>query len=96
MADSVAIVTMKPKVLRRKRHLLLLQQKGRCCYCRRPFGKGPLRVTLEHKKPRRDGGGNNIENLAAACLHCNQHRGRQINASRQRKAKKQDGQPSAE
>jgi 5-methylcytosine-specific restriction endonuclease McrA len=60
------------------------EQGGRCLYCRRPFtGEGRTRPTIEHRKAKMDGGGDRVANLAAACLHCNQHRGRQINRSRQ-------------
>jgi hypothetical protein len=32
-----------------------------------------------------DGGTDKFSNLALACLHCNQHRGRQMNLARQKK-----------
>jgi 5-methylcytosine-specific restriction endonuclease McrA len=61
------------------------EQGGRCLYCGRRFTRsGPTRPTLEHRKPRMDGGNDHVANLAAACLHCNQHRGRQQNQARQR------------
>lgn len=31
-----------------------------------------------------DGGSDDPNNLAAACFHCNQHRGQQMNSSRQK------------
>jgi 5-methylcytosine-specific restriction endonuclease McrA len=63
----------------------IAEQGGRCLYCRRPFTKtGPTRATLEHRKPRMDGGKDWVANLAAACFHCNQHRGKQQNQARQR------------
>lgn len=31
-----------------------------------------------------DGGSDDLTNLAAACLHCNQHRGQQKNGARQK------------
>ena len=34
--------------------------------------------TLEHRKPKRDGGRDSVSNLAVACFHCNQHRAKQI------------------
>jgi 5-methylcytosine-specific restriction endonuclease McrA len=78
-------MSLTGKKARRVRHRLAQQQKFRCYYCRRPFtGDGPTRATIEHLRPRRDGGGNNFENLAASCLHCNQLRGRQIDESRRR------------
>jgi HNH endonuclease len=38
--------------------------------------------TIEHKIAKMDGGTDRIGNLAAACLHCNRNRGRQMNMSR--------------
>jgi 5-methylcytosine-specific restriction endonuclease McrA len=46
----------------------------------------PTAATIEHKKARMDGGTNARANLAAACFHCNQHRGAQMNRARQLKA----------
>ncbi|WP_367276275.1 HNH endonuclease [uncultured Erythrobacter sp.] len=72
----------------RKRRIIrqrfVVEQKHRCCYCGRVFGpKGSLlEATIEHLKPLADGGSNRQENLAAACRHCNQHRGRQMQSSR--------------
>lgn len=58
---------------------LVALQDGRCCYCRRPFTEdGPTRPTIEHKRAKMDGGRDSVANFAAACLHCNQHRGRQM------------------
>ena len=80
-------MSLTGKRARRVRHRLAQQQKFRCCYCKRPFtGDGPTKATIEHLKPKRDGGGDSLKNLAAACLHCNQHRGMQINQSRREKA----------
>ena len=70
---------------RRKRKLLarrVAEQDGRCRYCRRPFGEGALQPTIEHLKPKRDGGRDRVDNLAAACSHCNQHRAKQIDCDR--------------
>ena len=63
------------------------EQDHRCCYCKRPFTEsGPRRATLEHCKAKMDGGRDNVANLKAACLHCNQHRGTQMHRDRQLKA----------
>lgn len=68
-----------------KRHLVK-DQGGKCCYCKRPFTKtGPTQMTIEHKLARMDGGSDKIENLAAACWHCNQHRGQQKNHALQKR-----------
>ncbi|PZV33372.1 HNH endonuclease [Mesorhizobium kowhaii] len=64
-------------------------QGGKCCYCRKPFAETrPKQPTLEHKKPKMYGGTNERSNLAAACWQCNQRRGRQMNATKQRKEAK--------
>ena len=73
---------------RRARKLLarLVQaQNGICCYCPRPFtATGDRRATLEHRKAKADGGSDRVGNLAAACFHCNQHRGKQKQQARLR------------
>lgn len=43
-------------------------------------------MTIEHRLARMDGGSDKIDNLAAACWHCNQHRGRQKNMTVQKRA----------
>lgn len=69
-----------------RRHLVR-SQGGKCCYCKRPFTKsGPTQMTIEHKIARMDGGSDDLSNLAAACLHCNQHRGMQKNMAMQKRA----------
>ncbi|WP_081853365.1 HNH endonuclease [Erythrobacter longus] len=75
---------MDYKKRRRIRQNLVVKQKHRCCYCVRVFGpKGsPLEATIEHLRPLADGGSSRLKNLAAACRHCNQHRGCQMQASR--------------
>ncbi|MBN9360178.1 MAG: HNH endonuclease [Devosia sp.] len=68
-----------------KRHLTKCQD-GKCCYCKRSFTKsGPMLMTIEHKRALMDGGSDRIENLAAACWHCNQHRGQQKNHALQKR-----------
>ena len=67
-------------------------QGGKCCYCREPFtGTGPKHATLEHKKPKMYRGTNERSNLAAACWQCNQRRGRQMNATKQRRERQSFG-----
>jgi 5-methylcytosine-specific restriction endonuclease McrA len=79
------------KYARRLRQRLAAQQGFRCCYCKRTFSEaGPTRPTIEHRKPKRDGGLNTLPNLAAACFHCNQHRAKQIDQSRQALAEASD------
>ena len=71
---------------KRIRHELAQAQGFKCYYCKRPFGaKGtPLAATIEHRIALMDGGTNARDNLVAACRHCNQHRGRQMWAARQK------------
>ncbi|WP_442920979.1 HNH endonuclease [Mesorhizobium sp. Cs1299R1N3] len=77
-------MALNSKYGRRLLHRLAAGQDGRCCYCKRPFTKdGETRPTLEHTKARMDGGADRVSNLAAACHHCNQHRGQQMNHARQ-------------
>jgi 5-methylcytosine-specific restriction endonuclease McrA len=76
-------MALNNKYKRRLRTRLALSQDNMCCYCHRPFTEdGPTMATIEHRKPKRDGGTDRVGNLAAACLHCNQHRGQQIELSR--------------
>ena len=71
------------KYKRNLRARLAKAQEGRCCYCRRPFtSEGSTVPTIEHKKAKMDGGKDRVANLAAACLHCNAHRGQQMNQAR--------------
>lgn len=73
-----------PRHVRRKvlRDFLARVQRGRCFYCDclmdmtglQP-GNPALRPTLDHKLPQARGGTDAIENLAAACLACNNAKG---------------------
>lgn len=59
--------------LKKKRKLALYQaQKGRCQYCGNAFLLHEL--TFDHVIRKKDGGGNNIENLVLACSFCNTYR----------------------
>jgi 5-methylcytosine-specific restriction endonuclease McrA len=86
-AGYPACVTANRKSWKRVRHELAVQQDFRCCYCKQLFTAKhtPRMATIEHVKPRADGGTNRRENLKAACRLCNQHRGRQMNTARQRR-----------
>ena len=73
----------------------LREQGGRCLYCRRPFTVAePTRPTIEHRKAKMDGGTDAVANLAAACLHCNWHRGRQMQRDRQTAKRRRDAAPA--
>jgi 5-methylcytosine-specific restriction endonuclease McrA len=51
----------------------LTVQKGRCLYCKSPLHCGE--ATADHKHPRKRGGRDSKENIAAACYSCNQLKG---------------------
>lgn len=54
------------------------KQGGLCCYCKAPI---PLAIaTAEHKKPRKHGGKDRPNNIAAACSSCNLARGHKTRA----------------
>lgn len=78
------------------RRELYRRQGGRCFYCDREFTKtGELALTIEHLKAKMKGGKDDLKNLAAACWHCNQHRGKQMNATKQRKKASSAGQSAS-
>lgn len=62
---------------------LLDRQSGRCLWCgltcwladRDEKGHYERRATIEHLVPRKHGGSDRVENLAAACHRCNIRRG---------------------
>lgn len=79
-----------PTTLQRSRSLAFQQQGGRCFYCgvvmwlrHHSELPGPalatksaarLRCTAERLTPRSDGGRNTLDNIVAACAHCNHTR----------------------
>ena len=76
-------MALNSRYARRLRARKVSEQGGRCCYCKRPFTEtGPTRATLEHRRAKMDGGRDCVANLAAACYHCNHHRGRQTVSDR--------------
>lgn len=58
------------KVARRN---LYIERRGRCCWCNNPLKM--TEFTIEHIKPRSEGGTDEFENLNIACAKCNQDRG---------------------
>lgn len=45
-----------------------------CEYCHSPEKISTSRFTIDHIQPRSLGGSDNSDNLALACIRCNQHR----------------------
>ena len=47
-----------------------------CEYCQLHQDDSPLAALhIEHIRPRKHGGGDNLENLCLACIECNLHKG---------------------
>lgn len=60
----------------RTRDLVRARAARRCEYCRLAQDLVPLAAFhVEHIVPRQHGGGDEPENLALACFHCNLHKG---------------------
>lgn len=71
----------------KRRYLIWLKYDGRCFECKRllymrshevTIVPGAVMFTIEHLNPRSKGGGNNDENLAAACVRCNSRKGSKV------------------
>ena len=48
--------------------------KGRCEYCQSPAKYATQTFSLDHVKPRSQGGETSLNNLALACQGCNNHK----------------------
>jgi len=58
------------------KRLVRERAKDRCEYCRREQAQSPLfPLQIEHIRPRKQHGGDDLENLALACIDCNLHKG---------------------
>src|SRR5438132_4466111 len=57
----------------KQRFRIFVRDKFRCQYCAHRFQ--PAELTLDHIIPRSQGGSDDPENLAAACIPCNQRKG---------------------
>ncbi len=66
---------MKQAISADIRRLVMLRADQRCEYCLLHQNDSFLTFTLDHIASLKHGGGNEIENLAFACAHCNQHKG---------------------
>ncbi len=62
--------------------LLVRQRAGDCCeYCRiAQAADAFFTLHIEHIIARQHGGGDEVENLALACFHCNLHKGPNLTA----------------
>ena len=52
--------------------------KGRCEYCHMPASAYVSSFHVDHIVARQHGGESSLENLALACMHCNQRKGPNI------------------
>ena len=52
--------------------------RGRCEYCRTPFRYDFIPAEIDHIVSQQHGGRTLAGNLAAACAHCNSHKGPNI------------------
>jgi hypothetical protein len=57
------------------RALVRLRAGERCEYCRFPQEHAETRHHVEHIRARQHLGGDESDNLALACIHCNSHKG---------------------
>lgn len=58
------------------RTIVISRANERCEYCRRHQEDSPLApLQVEHVIPRKHGGSDDIDNLAAACIDCNLRKG---------------------
>jgi hypothetical protein len=60
----------------RTRQLVRERAGDRCEYCQLPQRLSPLaRLQIEHVRPKKHGGSDDIDNLALACIDCNLRKG---------------------
>src|ERR1700740_3577461 len=52
--------------------------RGRCEYCQTPFRYDSIPAEIDHIIAEQHGGRTTLANLAAACAHCNSHKGPNI------------------
>ena len=64
-----------PLYRRHLREYIAAQWKHRCAYCGKGTWEDATRFNLDHVKPRRAGGADNIRNLVWSCQPCNQRKG---------------------
>lgn len=59
--------------VRKSKEKALIDQAGCCKYCFEPMQ--PKRATADHRKAKKNGGGNEKKNIDAVCFSCNQLKG---------------------
>ncbi|MFN0018748.1 MAG: HNH endonuclease [Pirellulaceae bacterium] len=58
------------------KRLVRARAGGRCEYCHLDQAASPLAsLQIEHVRPKKHHGGDELENLALACIDCNLHKG---------------------
>lgn len=67
--NSYIKLPYKKIILTRKN--ILKRDKHKCGYC----GRGDIPLTIDHIMPKARGGGDNWDNLVAACMTCNNKKG---------------------
>jgi 5-methylcytosine-specific restriction endonuclease McrA len=81
-------VPYKKIVLSRKN--ILRRDGNRCQYC----GRTDAMLTVDHVLPKARGGKDTWENLVAACVHCNNHKGNKTPAEAQMILKRKPIRPN--
>ena len=66
---------MRQSISEKTRQLVAERANFKCEYCRIHSNDMFLSFELDHIIPFKHGGTNDMENLAFACPHCNQHKG---------------------
>ncbi|WP_083421932.1 HNH endonuclease [Arsenicibacter rosenii] len=66
---------MRQSIPEKVRQQVVLRAGSRCEYCRIHSDDLFLSFEIDHIIPVKHGGSNDLDNLALACPHCNQHKG---------------------
>lgn len=76
LPDALAALTgvAMPAVPKRLRDSVLKRDQYRCRYCGRGWADGVL-LTVDHVRPRAQGGTDAFDNCVAACHTCNSKKG---------------------
>ena len=66
---------MSWSISQKRRNAIYLRDGYVCGYCGRSYKSQPSRLTLDHVKPRAQGGSNQPSNLVTCCDRCNMQKG---------------------